>query len=382
MLRMIPVWKIRRELGRIGMKIYNLPATLVSLPTRLSEPKRRAQYDRDFDRLTRVTLGAQVAKGRIAIFLIYQPLGVPPSILETCRWLVSKGYAPLIVSNGPLENAARNTLAAESWRLLERPNFGYDFGGYRDGVRLLCRWNIAPERLIIMNDSVWMPMVPNLMEQIEQSSADVDIYGLLHDTKIIDNRKGDKPGKRPYSYVESYFYLLRQNTWANPAFQGFWRGYQMSNDKLHTVKFGEIGFSRTMAAAGLTLGGLCRRDLFLARLREKDDAFLQLTLKYAAYVDADLIRSARLLDIRDPNAPGWRKEVFEHVERTVRRRRFHSSFPFAHDHIFGSGFMKKNSEPIWSEMRRTYLRALADGMVAEPPAVIRSELEASVRSNH
>lgn len=259
-----------------------------------------------------------------------------------------------------------------------RACYAYDFGGYRDGIRLLGRWDIVPERLIVMNDSVWMPMVPNLMAQLEEGCAKADIYGLLHDTKMIDSERDSLSGKRGYSYVESYFYLLRRNTWKTQAFQDFWCRYQMSNDKSRTIKFGEVGFSGAMMAAGLTLDGLCRRDLFLERLRGKDDAFLKLTLKYAAYTDADLIRSARRVAAHDPNASGWREAVFEHIERTVRRRRFNSSFPFAHNHIFGTAFMKKNREPIWTEMRRVYLRALADGMVAEPPGKIRAELEASV----
>jgi hypothetical protein len=374
----IPLWKVRRELSRIGTQIIGLPRLLASLPSRLSEARRRDEYERDFDQVTRLTAGAQAAQDRIAIFLIFQPKGVAPSVLETCRWLQSEGYAPFVVSNGPLDDAGRSALAGESWRLLERPNFGYDFGGYRDGIRLLRRWDLTVERLIIMNDSVWMPMVPNLMAVLEKGSETADIYGLLHDTKIIEAGKSGFPDKLGYSYLESYFYLLRRETWEAPAFQYFWRNYRMTNDKSRTIKFGEIGFSGAMQAAGLTLDGLCRRDLFLRELRAKDDAFLKQTLLYAAYTDVDLNRAAHRLAALDPNAPGWRETVLEHIERTVRRRRFNSSFPFAHDHIFGSAFMKKNREPIWTEMRRVYLRAVADGMVAQPPSEILAELKASV----
>jgi hypothetical protein len=346
----------------------------------MSEPKRRAELEHNFDRLTHLTLGAKDAEARFAIFLIYQPKGVAPSVLETCKWLTSEGFAPLVVSNGMLSDAARSALAAESWRLLERPNFGYDFGGYRDGIRLLSRWALTPERLIIMNDSVWIPMAPGLMTQLEMGSDASDIYGLLHDTKIIESGKSGAPDKLGYSYLESYFYLLRRKTWDAPAFQDFWRNYKMTNDKSRTIKFGEIGFSRAMQSAGLTLDGLCRRDLFLEKLRESDDTFLKQALIYAAYTDADLIRSSQRLAASDPNAPKWREVALEHIERTVRRRRFNSSFPFANDHIFGSAFMKKNREPIWMEMRRVYLRALADGVVAQPPAPILAELKASTVS--
>lgn len=126
MPKSIPLWKVRREIARIGAKIYNLPASVASLPMRLSEPKRRAEYERDFDRLTRLTEGAHASKDKIAIFLIYQPKSLAPSVLDTCRWLVSEAYAPFVISNGMLDDAARCVLAAESWRLLERPNFGYE----------------------------------------------------------------------------------------------------------------------------------------------------------------------------------------------------------------------------------------------------------------
>jgi hypothetical protein len=377
MPKAIPLWKLRREITRIQAQIRDLPAFLASLPTRLSEQKLRAAYERDFDTLTRMTNGVQHQRDRVAIFLIYQPEGVAPSVLETCRWLASEGFSPFIISNGFLDDVSRRALAAESWRLLERPNFGYDFGGYRDGIRLLSRWAVSPDQLIIMNDSIWIPMVPDLMTQLGKACGSVDIYGLLHDTKILDSGSTGLLGSRAYSYVESYFYLLNRRTWENQAFQDFWHQYRMSNAKSRTIKFGEIGFSRAMAAAGLTLDGLCRRDLFLERLRQKDNAFLKLTLKYAAYVDADLRRAADKLAARDPDAPGWREAVLDHIEQTVRRRRFNSSFPFAHDHIFGSAFMKKNREPIWAEMRRVYLQALEAGDVKPPPSTILWEIKAS-----
>ncbi|KQB12949.1 rhamnan synthesis protein F family [Rhodobacter capsulatus] len=373
---MVPAWKIKRELNRIKDQILQLPRTLASLPGRLREPARRKAYLRDFDRLTKRHAGRLPMGQKIAIFLIYQPHGISPSAIATCNWLISEGYAPFLVLNCPVSEADRDRLLDLCWSLLERPNFGYDFGGYQDAIRLLNREGARPERLIVMNDSIWAPMRTDLLAQLETDFAAVDICGLLQDEKVIHDTSGGRPSTR--SHVESYFYLIRRSAWDHPAFQAFWRDYQMTDYKPHTIKFGEIGFSRQMAAAGLKLDAFSRREAFLQLLREKDDAFLRQTLKYAAYADADRIKAARRIAALDPASPGWRAAVLDHIRRTVNRKRFNASFPFANDHIFGTAFLKKSGEPIFANMRAAYLRALEDGAVAEPPAEIRAEIAAMV----
>jgi hypothetical protein len=371
---MIPLWKIRRELGRLGSQIVGLPAKVASLPMRLSEPKRRADYERDFDSLTRLTEGTIPARQRIAVFLIYQPKGVAPSVLSTCRWLAAEGYAPFVVSNAPLTDAARNSLASESWRLLERPNFGYDFGGYRDGILLLSRWSLNPERLIVMNDSVWTPMVPDLMARLEAATTDADIVGLLRDEKVRHDNDGGKP--TDLYHLESYFYLLTPAALAHPAFSAFWQDYRMTDIKPHTIKYGEIGFSRCMAKTGLRLEALTERSVFLDRLAGMDDAFLDRSLRYAAYADRDIAGAAAQLARRDPTGPGWREAALDHIRRSVNRKRFNVAFPYANDHVFGTLFMKKSREPIFAAMRQSYLRAVADGEVQPPPPEILAEIKA------
>jgi hypothetical protein len=372
----IPLWKVRREISRIGAQIVGLPQLLASLPSRLIEARRREEYERDFDQVTRLTEGAKAAQDRIAIFLIFQPKGVAPSVLETCRWLVSEGYAPFVVSNGPLDDAGRNAIAAESWRLLERPNFGYDFGGYRDGIRLLWRWNLAPERLIVMNDSVWLPMVPDLMARLEAKVPQADIVGLLRDEKVQHDIDGGQ--ETGWWHIESYFYLMTPSALAHPEFRAFWQDYKMTDFKPHTIKFGELGFSRRMMAAGLRLEALVRRSDFLERLAVQDDAFLLRTLRYASYGDPDIARAATKLAARSPDEPGWRTAAMDHVRRAVYRRRFNSCYPYASEQFFGTLFMKKTSETVFAGMRDAYLRALEAGdMQPAPPAILAEIKERS-----
>lgn len=371
---MIPVWKLRRELARVRDQLINLPRKIGSLPMRLGEPGRRAAYERHFATITRLGHGRIPASPKPAIFLIYQPGGIAASTFATCNWLVSHGYAPLIVTNSAVSHEDRARLLDHSWQLLERPNFGYDFGGYRDAVRLLAEAGAQPERLIVMNDSVWCPMAPDLMERLEASPA--DITGLLQDEKVRHGTDGGQPTDR--RHVESYFYMIRGSVWKAPAFQAFWRDYKMTDFKPHTIKFGELGFSSRMVDAGLQLSALSRRSIFLDWIEKADDAFLALTLKYAAYGDADLQRAGDRLRDLDSHNPNWRLAVLEHIRRAVNRKRFNSTFPYANEHIFGTLFMKKSRETIFTNQRRAYLSAVRDGMLLPPPKVILDEIVALV----
>lgn len=372
---MIPLWKVLRELNRIKDKTLALPQTLASLPRRLGEPRRREIYLRDFETLTRRSFGVVTAGERVAVFLIFQPNGVKPSVFMTLDWLRSEGYAPFVVSNAPVGDSDRERLLQCAWSLLERPNFGYDFGGYQDAIRLIVRDQLSPDRLIVMNDSVWCPLRPDLLDVLETTWPDADILGLLQDEKVQHDTSGGTPTAK--SHIESYFYLIRGSAWQHEAFQEFWRNYQMSDYKPNTIKFGEIGFSRRMMAAGLKMEAYSRRSIFLERLSEKDDAFLARTLLYAAYGDRDIARRAARLARLPTSSPAWRAKALDHIRRAVNRRRFTGSFPYANDQIFGTAFLKKSSEAVYLNMRRAYLRAVEDGAIAAPDPMLLTEIRAA-----
>lgn len=372
---MIPLWKVLRELKRIRNKTLALPGTLASLPRRMGEPRRRETYLRDFETLTRRSFGGGAAGERIAVLLIFQPKGVADSVFLTLDWLRSEGYAPFVVSNAPVRDRDRERLLHGAWSLLERPNFGYDFGGYQDAIRLINRDGLSPDRLVVMNDSVWCPLRRDLLSVLETAWPDADIVGLLQDEKVQHDTSGGTPTQK--SHIESYFYLIRGSAWRHEAFQDFWRTYQMSDHKPNTIKFGEIGFSRRMMAAGLKMEAYSRRSIFLERLAQKDDAFLARTLHYAAYGDRDIARHAARFARLPTSSPGWRAAALDHIRRAVNRRRFTGSFPYANDRIFGTAFLKKSSETVYLNMRRAYLRAVEDGQIEAPDPVLLTEIRAA-----
>lgn len=364
---------------RLVGQFNGLPSIIARLSARLKQPARRAAYERDFDSLTRRDEGEIPFGLKPAIYLIYQPDGIAHSSLTTLDWLVEHGYAPVVVANSPVYQKDERDLLDRCALLVQRPNFGYDFGGYKDGIRLIVRRGITPERLIIMNDSVWMPMVPDLMDRLEER-RDVDILGLIEDEKINHDRDGGQPsGLR---HIESYFYMISGKAWRSPAFKNFWTDYQMTDSKPDTIKFGEIDFSRKMQRAGLVSGALTSRALFLERLTEQDDQFIATSLKYASYGDSDLRRQGDKLRALAMETPGWRDKALDHMRRCVNRRRFNAAFCYANDQIFGMLFVKKNREKVFSEMRLNYLRAIQDELLTRPPDTILAEISDMVKKQY
>jgi len=144
---MIQFWKLRRELARLGQQLRAIPETLW-------KPAAQRKHDRAFDAGFPVHDGAQPLGKKIAILLIYQPHGIQESILEICTHLLAQGFIPFILTNTPLSPHDLERLIPRVWRIIERPNFGYDFGGYRDGIKALWQWKITPGSLLVLNDSI------------------------------------------------------------------------------------------------------------------------------------------------------------------------------------------------------------------------------------
>ena len=165
------LWKLQRELFRFGKQIREIPEDLINyfFATR--------RYDRTRLDQIRMFDGKLPKSDRIAIFLIYPKKGLLQSHLHTLEYFRSKGFATLVVSNLTLSEIDRHRLAENCWRIMERSNFGYDFGGYRDGVLSLSADLKHLQRLVLINDSVWFPL-PGSRDWLDDVEAlEVDVAG-------------------------------------------------------------------------------------------------------------------------------------------------------------------------------------------------------------
>jgi hypothetical protein len=240
----LPLWKIKRELKRA------IPKTLETL----AEPFRHLTflplYDLRKKRLMRVTQGALPHGPEIGIYLIFPNKGVLPSHLTMLSALVAQGISPFVVSNHPLTDQDRATLAAKAFRVIERPNIGYDFGGYRDAILSIAPMLPALRCLWILNDSAWM-VDPSGSWFTQARACNTDFTGCVSNFGI---RKVDmqdharivwdfNPANRRFHYVSSSW-RIGAAILRDPAFLRFWKRLQIRDSKQLTVRRGEVGFSQ------------------------------------------------------------------------------------------------------------------------------------------
>lgn len=372
---MIPGWKVRRELDRASQRLR-------AAVGKLYEPLIQRAYDRKRQSVVKVRQGGVPLTDRVALVLTYQPRGFAASLLKTCAHLRAKGYAPLVVCNAPATEAEVTRLLPETWAILLRPNYGYDFGGYRDGILHLRDLGVVPRQFIILNDSIWYPLNDGdtLIERLETSGFGL-AGAMLQEGDPAKKARSSRHG----DFIESFFYLVSGDCFQSDAFTRFWTDFPMSNLKFNAVYAGERRFSRVMQAAGQSVGCVLTRAAMLDALAGQTPEFLKKTLAYAAYTDPGLEAegAALLADFAPDEA--WRQRALAHVAAVTRKRHFHASFCYASIMLLNVPFLKKTSGTILGKgygllhlkMRQQYLRAVAAKDLPAPGDAVRSEIEAS-----
>lgn len=351
---MIPGWKIKREFGRLRQQLR-------AIPEAVWEPFARARHDRLVRAGLPRTDGKQTLAPKVAVVLLFQPRGVAESSYLMCRHLAANGYAILAVSNAPLSAKDKARLADHVWRVLERPNFGYDFGGYRDAIWSLRNWGVRPERLVILNDSIWYPLREDDDTLARMEASGFDVAG------TVLRERGN------IRFLESYFFSIRGAMLDHSAFRRFWDELRLTSNKYKVIRRGERGFGVAMQAAGVAFGALYPRADFDARIADADEPALRLTLRYMAAVDPLVQARGAALAEAAGDGPEWPSEARDFIGRVLEKAQFYSSFPVAAMGLLGYPVMKKSRDPVSALWRAAWLSAVSDKVLAAPPGPILAE---------
>jgi hypothetical protein len=354
--------KLTAKLGRETLRVLHAAGDRVM---GLGEPFVQRRHDRNFAQRTRLQPGQLPMGNRVAILLLYQPEQVPGSIRLTLDHLVQTGFAPVVVANGGVPADAAESLLSRAALLLQRPNYGHDFGGYRDGIRLLHDRGLHPTELLILNDSIWFPLWPETPLLADLMQPEADLSGPMFE---------QKPGRRHSGHFESYLLRAGPALLANPAFWRFWQDYPVSDNRRKVLRNGEKGFTVAMRTAGARIHPLASRAAFLDRIADQDDAFLARTLRYAAQADPDDLAAAA--SIGTPDDPGFRDRALRHIGAVAAKASLQDSFPYAAMTLFELPFLKRRMTPATVAARRAFCAAVIAGDLPMPSPVIWEEIRA------
>jgi hypothetical protein len=357
-------WKIRREINRIRQQLKALPEFFI-------EPWQRKRHDVERKTMLQAISGQIPLYPKIALLLIYQPEGISNSTLWTCQHLVSKGYSPLVISNAPINQADLECILPWTWRLANRNNFGYDFGGYRDGIWLLSQWGIDPEILIIMNDSIWFPLnkeetLINRMEACTSQFVGALQLDPLRETSNLPRKK------RPF--YGSFFLLVQRGAWAHPAFQTFWANYRITSNKYKTIRRGERGLSHAMMDAGLRCEATYTRNTL-------DNYFKRLNTAELRRVLGDLVTIDERLEMHQKDCLNhfaytstWRQQAVELALKMTKKQNILATAPITSMTVFEVPYLKKSRDLGNLKALAKIKKNIDEGCLARPHESIASDI--------
>ncbi|MFD0859783.1 rhamnan synthesis F family protein [Roseovarius aquimarinus] len=279
-MKNIPLWKIKRELARIPGQIWKIPGATARYW--LSTP----YYDNVLSAREVITSGQLDPSKRVVIVVIFPLNGIQLSHLKVLEYFSQRGFAPLLVSNLPIERSSLQLVEARCWKVIQRPNFGYDFGAYRSGVLYLEKILADLEQLVLINDSTWFPL-PGSEDWLNAvESLDLDYtsaatsYGYKHvRTESYKDMEWEFDTFRKNFHYCSYALSIRPNVLKDRKFLKFWKSFRLSNDKRITVRRGEMGLSKWVITSGYSHGSTWNEIHLQHELHKKTPRELKEILK-------------------------------------------------------------------------------------------------------
>lgn len=374
-MRLPPKWKVRREIDRIKRQVSDAPKQLDDY---LFATHR---YDRDLRPQISRFEGVLPETDRVAIYLIYPSVGLLWWHERALRYMRDKGYAALVVSNLALSEADRARLLPLCWRYLERPNVGYDFGGYRDAVLELGARLKGLKRLAIFNDSAWFPL-PGARDWLDDAEAlDVDFVGSAssfgmprpepEDFMTMVDRWRVNKGKADFHYG-SFALSIGPNILGDPRFLRHWNRLRLSNEKNRIVRRGEMALTQWAIRRGYRTASTLDLDTLDSQLAQLDDAELHSLAQEMVIFDVgQLLKLQKKILAGQPS----REELIALILYVVSRQG--ASYTLAPYSIFYKGYPFLKKSPVWlcPESSEATMR-IAERIEGEGAEELRAEIEA------
>jgi lipopolysaccharide biosynthesis protein len=184
--------------------------------------------------------GDAAAAGRIAVLAHFDPRGQfaePAGLLLT--GLREAGFAVVVVSTAEVAHETLvAALAPDVLGVITRPNAGFDFASWAAAVDTLRRQGADPERVVLLNSSMYGPLEPlgPMLDRLYATGADV---------------MGATESREFRPHLQSYLLAFSRVAWRSPTFASYWRRIRPANDKWGTILAHELGWAHDLAVPPL-----------------------------------------------------------------------------------------------------------------------------------
>lgn len=327
---------------KLGRELLRIKDQISSWFMNLYEPFYRWHYKKNSSKFIDFYANDQhVLTDKVAVFLIFQPQGLTPSSLLTLSHLHRKGYSTLLVSNCPMSQDDISKALPLCWKIMRRPNFGYDFGGYQDGIKTATNTHKTMNHLLIMNDSIWFPLHTHcdLLDRMEANQA--VFLGAFQLTPVRDLEK-IRGKKRPF--MGSFFWHFKQPVIDGAAFRNFWQNYKPTSSKYATIRKGERHFTHHMLDSGVNGEYMYSRAQFENWLAQTSGTDLAELLAQLCTTDPSLAAKQQHLCARYQNDEVWDAQAKDLARAITETQNIMATAPLFMVKQMGLPFIKKSSD--------------------------------------
>ncbi len=372
-------YKIRRELLRILNQPLQWPSDLL---TYAFGPR---YYDLFLSKKRVDKRGEQGLGDHVAVYVIFPTRGLKASHLKTLQYLKDKQYSVFVVSNLPLVEDELKRVLPLCHTCIERPNFGYDFGAYRDGVLAALVADSKINRLVLLNDSAWFPVTDQTdwLDDVQRLDVDfaaaVSNFGVPRpDPEDFRNFVFDYRTDHYRFHYCSFALAFGERPLSDPDFRNFWQRFPLTNKKKSTVRRGEVGLTAWMLKKGYSHGSTFDVASMEQSLNDLDDDTLQRVLQHLI-VPADERMKAVLNHALENIDDLSRTDRIKLVLTTIARQGV--SYASAYFNITQKGFPFLKKSPLWLDerARKISLKIIDDLDAAEASDISHEALETTLR---
>ena len=152
------------------------------------------------------------------------------------HWMV------LVFDNAPPKIWPQHWIDDANITLQCEPHGEYDFGSYKRGMAAARAqgWHGSTTHLLLTNDSVIGPLAPLEPVLSCMQANDDEAWGLTQSDQMTP-------------HLQSYFLIFGKKVFENPAVQAFFDGIKRQETRHAVIEKYEMGLSRVLLEAGLTL---------------------------------------------------------------------------------------------------------------------------------